>query len=83
MFISQPIDIASNPSIVRVGSEAVDSHHANENMTQYTDTILEATIWICVLHKRSRLTAVTWGTIQKLESKSDRRLRSLSIPLEL
>lgn len=50
MFISEPVDIASSPCVVRVGPEAVDSHH---------------------IHKRSGMTALTWRTIQKLESKSD------------
>lgn len=80
MLISQPIDIAGSPCVVRMGSEAVDSHHAEQSVIQQLITSMKgAAIWTCILHERSKLTGVTWRTIQKLESKPDRWLRSLFI----
>lgn len=42
MFISEPVDIASSPCVVRVGPEAVDSHHTEEKAVQYIDQCLRS-----------------------------------------
>ncbi len=40
MLIFQPVDVASSPCVVRVGSEAVDSDHAKQSVIQYIEDVL-------------------------------------------